>query len=67
MVKISHILTEDILVTSSFSTAFVVPSHVRCIAVTGVIIVQVKRNSVNLTLCNVGYANSTTVRTYFAR
>ena len=36
MAKINHLLTENILVTSSFSTAFVVPSRVRCIAVTGV-------------------------------
>ena len=37
MAKINHCLTYHILVTSSFSAAFVVPSRVRCIAVVGVL------------------------------
>ena len=37
MAKINHFLSEHILVTSSFSTVFIVPSRVHCIAVTSMI------------------------------
>ena len=45
MAKINHFLIENILVTSSFSTEVVVPSRIRCFAVTNVISVHQKAAS----------------------